>query len=192
MTSKTAIAAIAATLALCLPAKAIVYNVNDAAGGLSITGTITTDGTLGFLQQQNITDWALTITHGSDFVLLNSGNSVERLLPSGLDFLSATSSELDFDYSFLNNTNVFLNFSRSNFGGVVWNAFGNGTGGSLHLAIIGPGCAPVCVEDDARSGTQPIAYAAVPGPVVGAGLPGLLLAALGIFGWRRRKAVATA
>jgi hypothetical protein len=36
MKSKTAIAALAASLAMYLPANAIIYDVNDAAGSLSI------------------------------------------------------------------------------------------------------------------------------------------------------------
>jgi hypothetical protein len=36
-------------------------------------------------------------------------------------------------------------------------------------------------------GLADLHFDAVPGPIVGAGLPGLILAAGGLFGWRLRK-----
>jgi len=43
-----------------------------------------------------------------------------------------------------------------------------------------------------HEGNQTLGYLPVPGPILGGGLPGLILAASGVFGWWRRKKVALA
>jgi uncharacterized membrane protein len=55
--------ALSALLATALPVKAasITYNINEVTPIFTVTGTITTDGTLGGLFSPNITDWSVTI-----------------------------------------------------------------------------------------------------------------------------------
>ena len=44
-----------------------------------------------------------------------------------------------------------------------------------------------CIGGSASATVSSLVSVSVPGPIVGAGLPGLLLASLGLFGWRRRE-----
>jgi PEP-CTERM motif len=80
-----------------LRADDITYTVNQPVGPGSVTGFITTDGTIGTLSSTDILDWNLTLNDGHgdtvDFIPSNSvvGNS-------GTD-LSASSSNLMFNFS---------------------------------------------------------------------------------------------
>jgi hypothetical protein len=67
----------------------------------SVVGTITTDGTLGFLQDTNILSWNLLLVdhlNGANNVLLTPSNSgIPHII--GGNALSATATDLFFDYS---------------------------------------------------------------------------------------------
>lgn len=76
-----------------------VYNVNRTIATGSVVGTVETDGTFGVLASGNVIGWSLTIDNGEGsgpFTLLNPGNS--GLAVSG-NLLSATATELLFDFT---------------------------------------------------------------------------------------------
>lgn len=80
---------------------ATIYNVNRFIGGGSVTGTITTDGSIGILSSSNFLNWELHLNDSiTSFTLfgLNSGSANSTLRLVG-DAFSATSSELIFDFS---------------------------------------------------------------------------------------------
>src|SRR5438876_4038918 len=93
---------LASALAMALAAGApaissasVIFNVNQTIGAGGVTGTITTDGTLGALAAANLVDWALTLNDGASTFLLNSANSeVGFILGKAL---SETASQLLFD-----------------------------------------------------------------------------------------------
>ena len=86
---------LAAMLSLPLAAQAAVFNINRTIGTGSVTGTVTTDGTLGTLTASNITGWNLSLAEGGDTFVLTTGNSGR--LVTGI--LSATATQLLFDFA---------------------------------------------------------------------------------------------
>lgn len=73
------------------------YTVNLSVGVGSLTGTITTDGTIGALTATNVASWGLTLYDGQTTVELTPANSVAEIaLHTGL---IATSTQLTFNWS---------------------------------------------------------------------------------------------
>lgn len=72
-----------------------VFNVNETTSGLMLTGTITTDDTIGILSLSNIIGWDLLISGTPSPMSLNHFNS--QLRGYGND-LTATPTELLFNY----------------------------------------------------------------------------------------------
>ncbi|NKB58712.1 MAG: PEP-CTERM sorting domain-containing protein [Alphaproteobacteria bacterium] len=81
-------------------AQAILYNVDQTIGIGGVTGTISTDGTIGILGNGNISDWNLVLDDGvSTFNLLGdgSGGDNSNVLVIGGNF-SATATDLLFNF----------------------------------------------------------------------------------------------
>ena len=89
----------------------IVYNVDRTVGDGSVRGFIETDGTIGILNNNNITDWELTLT------VLGLSDTIE-LGPKSRHSLAgnataATATQLWFDFDVKNSTN-YLFFEGTN------------------------------------------------------------------------------
>jgi hypothetical protein len=171
-------------------ALATIYDVDiSAAAGATITGYIETDGTLGPILVggpfQNITDWNLVISQGTatfDVLGPMSGDNswvVAHGASTGIGFwpLIATPTTLQFDYSTIGSSfgfrsklapvGLYLSWYGSplDLGSTEFDVIVNGP--SLQIKSITYG----------ESGLFTIGVAdPAPGPVVGAGLPGLIAA----------------
>jgi hypothetical protein len=90
--------ALALALAVGVPAissAGVIFDVDQTVGAGGVTGTITTDGTLGALVSANLVDWNLTLNDGTTTFLLTAANS-ERGIFSGTP-LTETPTQLLFD-----------------------------------------------------------------------------------------------
>jgi hypothetical protein len=119
--------AVALALAAGVPAissASIIFNVNQSIGAGGVTGTITTDGTLGALASINLVDWKLTLNDGTATLLLTAANSEVGFALGAA--LSETDTQLLFD-----TTNGGLVLFQNPFigSGQHWWCLGNPGGG---------------------------------------------------------------
>jgi hypothetical protein len=168
-------------------ANAIIYNVDQTIGAGSVIGDIQTDGTTGILDSANIIGWNLELNGVGASLNLTNSNSV--VFDGGFD-VTATATNLLFNYS--GTDNGFLLFQVNLFSGndyycnaVTSQGFDCAPGAS----VVPQSFSDPSAQFELRTGNQVIGTvaSAVPGPIVGAGLPGLLMAGGGLLGWWRRR-----
>jgi hypothetical protein len=186
-------------------ATSITYNVSGSVGTLSdgilsFSGTITTSSSAiipGFLGPGDISSWDITITGFSETFILQPGpdNFIEFVGTSDLLASSTTlswntssnaastfPSEFLIEEEFSAPHKAFILFQQSSVDDVSVLTIDaeNSSGGLEHN------------QDLVASDTFGTAAAAgVPGPIAGAGLPGLVFAGAGFLAWWRRKRTAS-
>ena len=158
----------------------IIYDVSRIIGSGSVMGTITTDGTLGALNNGDITAWDLDLFDGADTFNLNSADADNGLFISP-DGLFATVSGISFDFFSTFDAVNFL-FNDPSVLSYEWLLF-NELESLTHTALN----VPQHVQQAARTGVQQIATAQATG-LTEPGTLGLALIGLaGLVLGRKRK-----
>lgn len=193
-----------ALVALFVPGRAaatpIQYHVLDLiTGAAGVSGTITTDGTLGVLTLGNLVAWDLVITDGTNTASVKSGvnGSMAHTSAPGLPALTATLTELRFDFSGGADDLSFVDASPFD-GQLCYTNYGN-CWGLPAVGVYNVGGVPSGSFFTALSGVQVIAsggsaVAPVPEPstlaLAAAGLVALVASRANRASRRRRRATA--
>jgi hypothetical protein len=163
-----------------------IYMLNDQFdSNTSLTGTITTDGTIGVLAQSNITAFDLTVTAiGASGEITNLNNFISPFL--GGSAVSATAAALSFDFS----ANGFFQIANAS---AAFSACGTGNlcSPNNEVALEALVAGSTSLETLVQQG-QTVEFASAT-PLPGA-LPLFASGAgvVGFFGWRRKRKVASA
>jgi hypothetical protein len=170
---KVSLLALALLTTLIRPVSAsadITYAINVTAGVGSVTGTVTTDGTLGILGTGDFIAWDLNLNGNGASTTITSADVGRAVLVLGTD-VSATASALYFNYSGLDNG--ILVFQDHLFSGETY--WCNSTSTNYYcdqgVSIAPESAFSSSFVNVGETGNQIIGSA--PAPVPGAGLAGL-------------------
>jgi hypothetical protein len=159
---RTLILALAASLCA-LSAQATTYVSSHAVGAGSVQLSITTDDTIGVLDEDNILDWTISMTNmGTTFTLFGPASGDNSRIQIDGSAFKATATDLTFDF---NATNALVLFQSTGLGRELYclqgrPCFDNGGGAEFVSPAPGfTGSARV-----ARSGELSVAAVAVPEP----------------------------
>jgi len=162
----------------------VVYNVDRTIGDGTVIGFIETDGTLGALVASNIDDWEFVLTapalQGGSPDTINMATQIQTTVIGTL--LTATATQLIFDYSILAGALLFQGSSPDNFWCLNSSLSFACSAGSVELMGF-----PIGTESVSRSGQVVIAEISVIPIPAAVWLFGTALIGLIGFG-RRRKA----